>query len=327
MVSNENSLLEVRELSVEFTTPKGKLYVLDKISFSVHPKEIVGMVGESGSGKSVTALSILNLLPKHTARITSGMILFHKKDLLKMNEKELRQLRGKKISMIFQEPVSALNPIYPVGKQIRDLLMLHQKLSKREAKQKSIELMQTVGIADPEKRYYSYPHELSGGMCQRILIAMAIACKPELLIADEPTTALDVTIQAQIMDLLLSLKNDFGISIFFITHDLSLVAEYADRVLVIYAGQIMESAPVTDIFNLPLHPYTEALLEAIPSGNKPIKAISGFLTEFSYIPKGCRFSNRCHKALKDCFETTPNLIKLNENRAVRCLLYKIDNSM
>ena len=326
-----NNLLEVKELSVQFITPTGILYTLDKVSFEIKPKEIVGLVGESGCGKSVTALSILRLLPEYNSRITSGKIIFMGKDLLKLSEKELRQIRGKEISMIFQEPASALNPVYPVGKQIRDLLRLHFGISRKEAKSKAIQLMTTVGISDAEKRYYSYPHELSGGMCQRILIAMAIASNPKLLIADEPTTALDVTVQAQIMDLLASLKTDFDMSILFITHDLSLLAEYGDRIVVMYAGQVIEIGKIQEILSSPLHPYTEALLKAIPRGDKrkkEIKAIPGSVPQlFSSLPKGCRFSNRCEKAFELCFLKEPKLIEIDKDRKVKCHLYQNQSYM
>ncbi len=295
-------LLEVRGLSTSFTSRGQRAVVVDDVSFALQEGEILALVGESGCGKSVTAQSILGLVTEPEGRIEAGEILFEGDDLVRMSERSLRRLRGNRIAMIFQEPMTSLNPVYSVGAQIGETLRIHRGLSRRAARARSIELLDAVGIPAPASRVDDYPHQLSGGMRQRVMIAMALACQPALLIADEPTTALDVTIQAQILELLHSLRERYRMSILFITHDLGIVAEFADRVAVMYAGQVVESRSVERLFAQPLHPYTRGLLASIPSralgapqGTRPTRlpAIPGAVPSFLELPSGCRFSNRC----------------------------------
>lgn len=314
-------IIQVKNLKTHFYTSDGVVPAVDGISFNINPGETLAIVGESGSGKSVTSISIMRLVPNPPGKIVEGEILFHGEDLLKKNDNEMRSIRGNRISMIFQEPMTSLNPAYRVGDQIMEALRLHQGLSKEVALAKAIEMLTLVGIPSPEKRVHDFPHQLSGGMRQRVMIAMALSCHPELLIADEPTTALDVTIQAQILDLLRKLRKEMGTSIMLITHDLGVVAEMADRVAVMYAGKIVEKAGVEDLFANPLHPYTEGLLKSIPkmdSNKEKLYAIEGVVPNPLHLPPGCRFAPRCPYAQDRCLQKEPTLEKVGDNRWVSC---------
>ncbi|MFU0824811.1 ABC transporter ATP-binding protein [Clostridium sp.] len=316
-------LLEVKNLKTQFKTKKGIVNAVNGVSFKVDEGEVVAIVGESGSGKSVTSLSIMRLIQSPPGEISEGELLFEGEDLLKKNKREMQDIRGNKISMIFQEPMTSLNPVFTIEKQLCETLMRHKNLTKKEAVLESIRMLELVGIPSPHKRIKDYPHQMSGGMRQRIMIAMALACKPKLLIADEPTTALDVTIQAQILDLMLNLKNKFGTSILLITHDLGVVAETADKVVVMYCGQVVEKANVKELFEKPLHPYTEGLLMSIPKiddDKEKLFAIDGVVPNPLNLPKGCAFSTRCTKCMDKCKKESPNLIRVGE-REVRCFLY------
>lgn len=319
----KEQLLSVENLNVVFRTARGKMQAINDLNFYVDEKETLGIVGESGSGKSVTSLGIMGLLPEKTADI-EGKILFEGKDLLSMTEKERRTYRGNHISMIFQEPMTSLNPLHTCGKQIMEPILLHQKLSKKEAKEKAIELLKLTGIPAAEQRFHEYPHQMSGGMRQRIMIAMALACDPKLLIADEPTTALDVTIQAQILELMKSLKKKRNMGIMMITHDLGIVSEMCDRVLVMYTGKVVEHGVIRDIMEHPLHPYTEGLIEAIPKigdEKEKLKNIEGMVPGLNDMPKGCSFHPRCPYAFDRCKEKRPGLTALDNGRQVRCFKY------
>ncbi|MCG0275146.1 MAG: ABC transporter ATP-binding protein [Thermosediminibacteraceae bacterium] len=310
-------------MTVKFFTDSGIVTAVDRVSFDIEKMETLGMVGESGCGKSVTALSIIRLLSFPPAKITSGRILFEGEDLLTKSEAEMRKIRGNLISMVFQEPMTSLNPVLTVGSQISEAIMLHQKMSKKDAMERAVEMLKLVGIPNPEKRYYEYPHQLSGGMRQRVMIAMALSCNPKLLIADEPTTALDVTIQAQIIDLIERLKEKVGMSVLMITHDLGVIAEMARRVVVMYAGQVVEESPCEDLFENPLHPYTAGLLRSIPrlEGKKRrLHVIEGSVPNPLKLPPGCRFHPRCPKAQKICQEKMPALLEVGGGRKVRCFL-------
>jgi oligopeptide/dipeptide ABC transporter ATP-binding protein len=314
------NLLAVRNLVTSFKTDAGVVRAVDGVSFDVPKGSTVGIVGESGCGKSVTSLSIMRLIPSPPGQIESGEILFNGQDVLKLGEREMRSMRGHKISMIFQEPMTSLNPVYTVGSQIIEVVRLHQRVSRSEAKKRAVEMLHLVGIASPETRVDSYPHQLSGGMRQRVMIAMALACEPELLIADEPTTALDVTIQAQILDLLRRLQEKMNMSVILITHDLGIVAEFAQSMVVMYAGRVVEQGPVAEIFAHPKHPYTEGLLRSIPPLGKSraegsgrparLPTIKGILPDLSKLPKGCRFEDRCSYTQDRCRESEPELISL-----------------
>lgn len=322
------SLLEIKDLKTYFDTDRGLVKAVEGVTFHINPGETLGVVGESGCGKSVTALSVMRLLPKPIGRIAGGSILFKGEDLTKASEARMRQIRGNKISMIFQEPMTSLNPVLTIGFQIMEPLMLHQGMDSKEAKEKAVELLQLVGIPDPKQRVDEYPHQLSGGQRQRAMIAMALACKPELLIADEPTTALDVTIQAQILDLMNDLQREFNAAIMLITHDLGVVAEMAQRVVVMYAGLIVEEAPVASLFYEPLHPYTQGLLTSIPRIDKDLDklhVIPGFVPSPFEFPDGCRFHNRCERAFSRCSREIPPLYSLGDGRMVRCFLYDSDS--
>ncbi|NLT95682.1 MAG: ABC transporter ATP-binding protein [Clostridia bacterium] len=314
-------LLEVKDLEVVFNTNEGLITAVNKVSFRINKGETVGLVGESGCGKSVTSLAVMRLLAAN-GKIKSGQILFNGSDLLLKTKKEMRKIRGNEISMIFQEPMTSLNPVITIGEQLEETIRLHQKVTKKEAIEKSIEALKIVGIPLPEKRIKEYPHQLSGGMRQMVMIAMALACNPKLLIADEPTTALDVTIQAQILDLMKKLKKQFSTSIMLITHDLGVVAEMAQRVLVMYAGEIVEEGPVRDIFQRPLHPYTEGLLKSIPRIDRKDKGrlhvIKGTVPNPLNMPAGCRFSPRCIYAEEFCFNKAPQLLERGPGRLVSC---------
>jgi oligopeptide/dipeptide ABC transporter ATP-binding protein len=318
----QENILEVRNLVTKFQTDEGEVTAVDNVSFSLKKGQTLGIVGESGCGKSVTSLSIMRLIPTPPGRIASGEILFHNQDLLKLPLSEMRKIRGNKISMIFQEPMTSLNPVFTIGNQIREAILLHQKISKKEAHEKAIEMLKLVGIPAPEKRINDYPHQLSGGMRQRVMIAMALSCNPEVLIADEPTTALDVTIQAQILELIKSLSQSFGMSLILITHDLGVMAEMADEVLVMYAGRVVEKANVKELFQNPRHPYTRGLLNSIPSlveRKKRLEVIPGIVPSLSKLPQGCRFQTRCAFATNECKEKEPELRALNEGHGFACI--------
>jgi oligopeptide/dipeptide ABC transporter ATP-binding protein len=324
-------LLSVRHLTTGFHTDRGLLRAVDDVSFDLGPATTVAVVGESGSGKSVTALSILRLVPAPPGEIIGGSILFGARDLLRLPERELRAIRGAEIAMIFQEPMTSLNPVYSVGFQVAEAVRTHRSVTRRQARDKAIEMLQLVGIPSPAERVDAYPHELSGGMRQRVMIAMALSCGPTLLIADEPTTALDVTIQAQILDLLQNLQQRLGMSILFITHDLGLVAEFASEVVVMYAGRVVESGPAAALFADPLHPYTRGLLGSLPPlgsarGSRPrrLKAIEGVVPALAELPPGCRFAGRCSlraehpPGFERCETTEPELGDMPDGRRARC---------
>ncbi len=326
--TNNDILIEVKGLKTHFYTDEGVSPAVDGVDYSVKKGETLGVVGESGCGKSVTALSILRLIPEPPGKIVAGDILFEGKSLLKLTPDEMRKIRGNKISMIFQEPMTSLNPVYTIGNQISETLKLHQGLTNKEALDRAIEMLKLVGIPSPARRVNEYPHQLSGGMRQRAMIAMALSCSPSLLIADEPSTALDVTIQAQILDLMVSLKEELNTAIILITHDLGVVAESAARVVVMYAGKVVEEADVYQIFEHPLHPYTEGLLQSIPridlSAKKKqrLKEIKGVVPIPSRLPKGCHFHPRCPRVMDICSQEAPEL-KLEQNsHKVRCWLYE-----
>jgi peptide/nickel transport system ATP-binding protein len=316
-------VLEVERLTTQFSGEEGNVTVVDGVDFYVIKGETLGIVGESGCGKSVTSLSIMRLLDKN-GNITEGEIKFNGTNLLDLNEREMRKIRGNQIAMIFQEPMTSLNPVLTVGKQISEVLDLHKKDNKSETKQKAIHLLQQVGIPRADEIYHDYPHRLSGGMRQRVMIAMAIACNPQLLIADEPTTALDVTIQLQILDLIKKVRSEVGMSIIMITHDLGVVAEICDRVMVMYAGQVVESADVRTLLRSPKHPYTVGLIQSTPQksrGAHRLNTISGNVPSPGEIPQGCRFADRCDKVMEICFEKNPELRQIDDQTHCRCWLY------
>jgi oligopeptide/dipeptide ABC transporter ATP-binding protein len=314
------TLLEVVDLRTHFFTEEGVVRAVDGISFDVRERETLAVVGESGSGKSVTSLSILRLIPTPPGRIVSGAIRFRGRDLLKLSGEEMRRIRGREISMIFQEPMTSLNPVYTCGDQIMEALVLHEKLGRAAARARAIDLLRMVGISSPEQRVDEYPHQMSGGMRQRVMIAMALACKPAILIADEPTTALDVTIQAQILELLKRLQAELGMAVVLITHDLGVVAETADRVVVMYAGQVVESCDARALFHRTLHPYTAALLRSLPriGSRDPLRVIPGSVPNPAAFPAGCRFAPRCPVAEPRCGEPVP-LAELESGHLVRCV--------
>ena len=325
-------LLAVNDLTVDFLTDKGRVRAVNGVSFSVTRGKTLGVVGESGCGKSVTAMSIMRLIPTPPGRYVGGEIAFEGQDLLRLSNKEMRKIRGNHISMIFQEPMTSLNPVFTVGQQIIEAIQTHQHRSKTESREKAIEMLRLVGIPSPEERIDVFPHQLSGGMRQRIMIAMALACEPKLLIADEPTTALDVTIQAQILKLLRRLQSELGMSIIFITHDLGVVAETCDDVQVMYAGRIVEKASVQEIFSSPKHPYTLGLLRSIPGWSsedrsdsngtddttKRLNTIPGVVPNLLELPQGCAFQDRCDRVTEPCRETEPELVQLEGGREIRC---------
>ena len=315
-------LLRIDNLSTHFPTDDGVVKAVDGVSLVINEGETLGIVGESGCGKSVTALSIMRLLTP-PGRIVEGSIHFEGRDLAKISDEEMRRIRGNEIGMIFQEPMTSLNPVYTVGDQISEAIVLHLRKSKKEARDMSIELLRRVGIPMPEKRFDDYPHQMSGGMRQRVMIAIALSCNPKLLIADEPTTALDVTIQAQILELMKSLKADFGMSIAVITHDLGVVADMADRIVVMYAGNVVEEATAKDLFHMPHHPYTEGLLKSIPRLDQmrgTLHVIPGSVPSPLNLPKGCRFAPRCPYARAECNATEPELTAREDGRISRCIV-------
>ncbi len=317
------SLLEIIDLRTEFNTEEGRAVVVDGVSFSVGRGETVGLVGESGCGKSVTALSIMRLVPDPPGRITGGSVMLEGRDILRLPEKEMRKVRGNEISIVFQEPLTSLNPVFTCGEQIREAIALHQGLGRRQSKEKAIEMLRLVRIPDPAARYSNYPHQMSGGMRQRVMIAMALSCQPKLLIADEPSTALDVSVQAQIMELLSDLKEEMGMSVLLITHDLSVVAQMAQRVVVMYAGVIVEEAGIDSLFEDPGHPYTEGLLGSIPRIDRRVDRLSvipGRVPDPMGLPPGCRFSDRCPKCMDRCRQAEPPMFDTGGGHMTRCWL-------
>jgi len=324
--SQADPLLRIRDLVVGFQTDDGFVRAVDGVSLDVPRGKTLGVVGESGCGKTVTAFSVMRLLPHPQGRILGGQILFEGRDLAQATPEEMHHVRGARIGMVFQEPLSALNPVQTIGRQLSEVFLLHATKDKREALKRSVEMLHRVGIPSPEVRVGEYPHQLSGGMRQRVVIAMALACRPALLIADEPTTALDVTIQAQILELMRELQREMGMSIILITHDLGVIAETCDEVAVMYAGRIAEQGPVEEIFAHPAHPYTRGLLASIPRLTTPRKSrlatIEGMVPGLDELPSGCRFRNRCPYALPACAEAQPPLEQVSEGHAVACIRWR-----
>lgn len=319
----EETLLKVDTLSTWFYTDDGIVKAVNDVSFSLNKGHTLGIVGESGCGKSITSLSVMRLIDSPPGKIVGGKIVFKGEDLLAKSEEEMRRVRGKRIAMIFQEPMTSLNPVYTVGRQIEEALLIHESMTKKEAKRRALEMLRLVRIPLPEKRFDEYPHQLSGGMRQRVMIAIALACSPELLICDEPTTALDVTIQAQILALIDELKEKTGTSVIMITHDLGVISEIADEVLIMYAGEIVEYAPKTQLFKNPLHPYTQGLIACVPKLGRDsdrLQTIEGTVPSFDDMPAGCTFWPRCPFAESICKEKKPPLIDCG-NRTVRCHRY------
>jgi oligopeptide/dipeptide ABC transporter ATP-binding protein len=319
------SLLTIQDLQTHFFTGEGVVRAVDGVTLSVRPGETLGLVGESGCGKTVTALSILRLIPDPPGRIVGGTISFEGRDLLRLPEEEMRRIRGRAISMIFQEPMTSLNPVFTVGEQVAEGIRHHQQVSRREAWDRAVEVLRRVKIPDPARRAHEYPHQLSGGLRQRVMIAMALALGPRLLIADEPTTALDVTIQAQIIELLVSLQEEMQMAVILITHDLGVIAETADRVVVMYAGRVVEEASAEQLFETPLHPYTQGLLESLPTleagkRQRRLTAIPGVIPNLLDLPTGCKFAPRCPKVIGDCWPTEPDLREVRPGHWARCIL-------
>lgn len=330
MQNNKETILEVKGLKTQFFTEAGVVRAVDGIDFHVNRGEVLGVVGESGCGKSVTSLSIMRLVGQ-PGKIVEGQIFFDDEDLLKVSESKMVKIRGNRISMIFQQPQSCLNPVFKIGDQLSEVLFIHQDLGKEAGQKRAVQLLSMVGIPEPESRVNAYPHEMSGGMAQRVMIAMALACVPELLIADEPTTALDVTIQAQILDLMRNLRSKMETAIILITHDLGVVAEMCDRVVVMYAGRVVEEAPVIELFESPKHPYTAALIGSTPvlgQAEKELVTIPGSVPNLIDLPQGCKFAPRClarvERELTICTEEEPELMTVAPNRKVRCWLHEED---
>lgn len=324
-VDKTDYLLEVKGLKTYFYMRKGEVAkAVDDVSFSIKKGETVALVGESGSGKSITSLSIMRLIPSPPGKIVEGSIKLDGEELLTLSENEMCKIRGKEIGMIFQEPMTSLDPVFSIGSQIVESLMQHQKIKKKEAYERAIDLLKIVGFSRAEQMIKEFPHQLSGGMRQRVMIAIAMSCNPKLLIADEPTTALDVTVQSQILNLMVDMKKKFGSSILLITHDLGVVAEVAERVLVMYGGQIVEEAPVKDLFLKTKHPYTTALLKTIPNIDVELDrldSIAGSVPPAHLFPKGCRFASRCEHAMDICLDENPELLEITPGHKVRCHLY------
>jgi oligopeptide/dipeptide ABC transporter ATP-binding protein len=327
-MAGSGRLLHVRGLRTYFYTFEGVAKAVDDVSFHLDNGETLGLVGESGCGKSVTALSIMRLIPQPPGRIVQGSIEFDGINLVELPVGDMRRIRGDRISMIFQEPMTSLNPVFTIGDQISEMFVLHQRLGKKEGWERAVEMLRLVQIPSPERRVHEYPHQLSGGMRQRAMIAMALSCDPEILIADEPTTALDVTIQAQVIDLMLKLKEDFNAAIILITHDLGVVAEIAQRIEVMYAGKVVEEAPTLTIFEDPKHPYTRGLLKSIPKlgerarhGRHRLQEISGIVPSLYELPSGCSFYPRCPARKTICRERPPDLLEMGSLHRVRCWLY------
>ncbi|MBI5590104.1 MAG: ABC transporter ATP-binding protein [Deltaproteobacteria bacterium] len=322
---NDQAMLEVSHLATAFDIEAGRVRAVDDVSFQVHRGKTLGIVGESGCGKSVTALSIMRLLPRPAGKILDGRILYRGTDIVKMTPETMRTIRGRHISMIFQEPMTALNPVHRIGRQIGEVFQLHDATrDETRIRDKSVEMLAKVGIPDPERRIREYSHQISGGMRQRVMIAMALAVRPDILIADEPTTALDVTIQAQILDLMKQLQQENGMAMIFITHDLGVIADICDDVVVMYAGTVVESAPVRELFENPRHPYTRGLLESIPRLETPRKIslpiIRGMVPTLDNLPPGCRFQNRCPIAIPICESVPPGLTPVGNRHEARCYL-------
>ena len=320
----EEKILEVQDLSTSFKTERGWLKAIDGVSFDVYSGEMLGIVGESGCGKSVTSQSILRLYEEKSTTRYLGTVSFDGKNLFDLPEKEMQKIRGQEISMVFQDALSSLNPVFTVGNQIMESLRIHQDMGKKEAKEKAIDLLDQVGIPDPQRRFYQYPFELSGGMRQRVMIAVALACGPRILIADEPTTALDVTIQAQIMDLIVDMNRKLQMGLMLITHELAVVAETCQRVIVMYLGQIVEEGSVEDIFDRPIHPYTRGLMASVPrldtGRSERLYQIKGTVPLLSQIPEGCRFAPRCPYATEECSRKMPELKSFGNGQKARCLM-------
>jgi len=322
---SKEALVDVKNLKTYFYTEEGVVKAVDGVDYEIYPGETLGIVGESGCGKSVTSLSIMRLIESPPGKIVAGEINFQGKDLIKIPEKEMRKIRGNDISMIFQEPMTSLNPVYTVGDQIIEAIMLHKGVDRKEARKQAIDMLTKVGIPLPEQRVDEYPHQLSGGMRQRVMIAMALSCDPKLLIADEPTTALDVTIQAQILELMNSLKESYGMSIMMITHDLGVIAEVSDRVAVMYAGKVVEYTDVNTLFDDPKHPYTWGLMNSIPKLDKDVdrlEAIPGSVPSPLNFPEGCKFNTRCPLAEGKCYDEEPPLEDAADGHMVRCWRYE-----
>lgn len=320
-------ILEVKDLVTVFDTESGQIKALDEISFTLHKQKTLGVVGESGCGKSVTSLSIMGLLPKPSGQVIHGEIIYNGENLLNKRPSEMSRIRGRKIAMIFQEPMTALNPVHRIGRQLGEVFQIHfPEMSSGDILRACVDLLEKVGIPDPEKRLREYVHQLSGGMRQRVMIAMALACKPDILIADEPTTALDVTIQAQILELLKDLQKEMGMSIMFITHDLGVIAQLCDEVVVMYAGKVVESGPIESLFKNPRHPYTKGLLDSIPKLSTPrksvLKTIEGMVPALADMPAGCRFQNRCPYKEERCTESSPESEKVSEEHTVNCFAWE-----
>ncbi|WNC13840.1 ABC transporter ATP-binding protein [Brevibacillus brevis] len=325
-MNRQPPVLEVKGLTTQFTGRKKAVTVVDQVDFTVQKGETLGIVGESGCGKSVTSLSIMRLLGKN-GKVVAGSVLFEGRDTLQLEEREMRSIRGNRLAMIFQEPMTSLNPVLTIGRQIGEVLKLHTSLGQEERKRRAIELIAQVGIPRAGEIYGEYPHRLSGGMRQRVMIAMAMACQPQLLIADEPTTALDVTIQAQMLGLMRDMRQETGMSVMLITHDLGVVAEMCDRVLVMYAGQVIEAADVRTLLRSPKHPYTMGLIRSVPHnarGEKRLYAIAGNVPSPGEWPAGCRFAPRCPEAMPICQQQNPELMKMTDGSACRCWLHEAE---
>lgn len=321
---SESIVLDIQNLKSHFFTMKGEVPAVDGVSIQVPAGKIIGVVGESGCGKSMTAMSVMGLL-RYPGRVVGGTILLEGRDITHLGRKELSKVRGNEISMIFQEPMTSLNPVYPVGRQVREAILLHQKMSREEARKQVIDIFQAVGIPEPEKRYNSYPHQLSGGLRQRVMIGMAMVCRPKVMIADEPTTALDVTIEAQILQLMKKLCREQGTSIILITHNMGVVAEICDYVYVMYAGKVMEQAETFELFGNTEHPYTRGLLKSIPRlDEKPdrLYTIEGVVPNLLHLPAGCSFCTRCGEATERCRQEKPQLYETSGGHGVRCFRYE-----
>ncbi|MCI8741858.1 MAG: ABC transporter ATP-binding protein [Lachnospiraceae bacterium] len=326
---SESIVLDIQNLKSHFFTMKGEVPAVDGVSIQVPAGKIIGIVGESGCGKSMTAMSVMGLL-RYPGRVVGGTILLEGRDITHLSRKELSRVRGNEISMIFQEPMTSLNPVYPVGRQVREAILLHQKMSKEEATKQVIDIFRAVGIPEPEKRYHSYPHQLSGGLRQRVMIGMAMVCRPKVMIADEPTTALDVTIEAQILRLMKKLCKEQGTSIILITHNMGVVAEVCDYVYVMYAGKVMEQAETFELFENTRHPYTQGLLKSIPRlDEKPdrLYTIEGVVPNLLHLPKGCSFCTRCGLAVERCSLEKPRLYETGDAHGVRCFRYEREVSL
>jgi len=320
-------ILQIENLSTHFETARGSVKAVDGVDLRLNEGDTLGIVGESGCGKTVLALSVIRLVPRPPGRIVSGRVLFEGEDLLDLSEEQMRRIRGRRISMIFQEPMTSLNPVFRIGDQVAETLRLHEGLSARDAHDRAVEMLRLVGIPAPEQRARDYPHQMSGGMRQRVMIAMALSCRPRLMLADEPTTALDVTIQAQILELIRDLKREVGTSVILITHDLGVIAEAAQHAAVMYAGWVVEQGPVGSIFSSPLHPYTVGLMHSIPrigkghGGDGYLNVIPGTIPDLLELPSGCKFRDRCSRAMPVCARKEPELVEKSAGHSVRCWLW------